>query len=1153
MSAGISGIDATVQERWEQTLAATHAPDHTISTNLEETRRLTKTSFAEGFRRLGYQLGAELGRGGMGLVNVANQQVFDREVAIKRLLGGEANRDAAMKFFAEALVTAQLEHPHIVPIHDLMANADGQLQLVMKRVEGLSWRDLLHPRTDVHRQRAADFTLDDHLDILLKVCDALSFAHGRGFLHRDVKPENVMIGSYGEVLVMDWGCAVAFGDCAHHPVVPRVDEISHIAGTPSYMAPEMVLIQADQIGPHSDVYLLGATLYEVLTLTKPNRGDNVYAVLRDAVAGTVIPPAEAAPEREVPDELADICLEALAKDPTTRIQEVGILAGRLRDYRRHAQAITLAQLAERLLDEASRLGTGARAQARADDGLRRAVAAAENSCELWPGWSAGHALAARATIAHAHHCLSTGGAVQAQSLAQRAAPHARAAGDERVTGQAKALAEQARRQGKAAHLRERTLRITRWAILGLAVVMVAGSLIAISVISGKQHEAETERAHAVAALADLTHEQDQRHADQRKYAPGLVAQAKAGIVSEHLADAAEALSGALAFDPELVDAMMLQANVVAALGRYDAALPVAKKWQASAPTDANAKELVGLCSLAGTQDSKVISSRCADLFMREHLPTLAQSGLRSNADRLVAYQARLEQFVPGASAGLQINDEGTLGFSWDAKGLRHRQTLVDLSPLRGMPFRDLNLSDTGVVDLSPLADMPLHSLNINDTKIHDLSPLRHCPLEDLSACGCSIDVATLAGFRLTKFWAYNNTQITRIDALHGMPLTDLNLSGCRVEDLAPLAEGKLGRLEIDGSFTSLEPLRGMPLKEPRLFGAFSLLAPLAQSPLHALTISSTVPIDLSGLPVEHLDHLDLGSGCHFSDPRQLVVLQPVALYLDGYHNENLDWIRLLDLSRLTELGISHCSSVSLAPFAKAPLQSVDIRGYNDGLDCSTLAALSMTKLMVSEDAQTWRSLATLRHHPTLTQFEVRGRISSATEFWSKYDPELPGFIPPTVKDDDGPPRLSDKPVATAPGLAYEACLGNWSTVNDLAKATVIKQGVAPLPDVTLLPEPEYAGLRFTGFIAVPKDGLYRFILSSDDGSRLCIGDRIIADNDGSHGQRPIIGTMQLKAGMHAMSLLYFQGNGGSALSLNVQGPDQPWLPVPATWFCHATH
>jgi len=792
MPAELSGIDATVQEKWEQVLPATHAPDHTISSNLEETRRLTKTSFAEGIRRLGYQLGAELGRGGMGLVNVANQQVFDREVAIKRLLGGEANRDAAMKFFAEALVTAQLEHPHIVPIHDLMANADGQLQLVMKRVEGLSWRDLLHPRTDIHRQRAADFTLDDHLDVLLKVCDALSFAHGRGFLHRDVKPENVMIGSYGEVLVMDWGCAVAFGNCAHHPVVPRVDEISHIAGTPSYMAPEMVLIQADQIGPHSDVYLLGATLYEVLTLTKPNRGDNVYAVLRDAATGTVIPPSKAAPEREVPDELADICLEALAKDPTIRIQDVGILAGRLRDYRRHAQAITLAQLAERLLDDASRLGNGARAQARADDGLRRAVAAAENSCELWPGWSTGHALAARATIAHAQHCLSTGGAIQAQSLAQRAAPHARAAGDERVIGQAKALAEQARRQGRAAHLRERTLRITRWAILGLAVVMVVGSLIATSIISGKQQEAETAREHAVAALADLTREQDQRHADQRKYAPGLVAQAKAGIVSEHLADAADALGGALAFDPELVEAMMLQANVLAALGRYDAALPVAKKWQASSPTDVNAKELVGLCSLAGTQDSKVIASRCADLFMREHLPTLAQSGLRSNGDRLIAYRARLEQLVPGSSAGLQINDDGTLYFQYGFKGLSHHQTLVDLSPLRGMPFRELGLDETGVVDVSPLADMPLYYLSIDKTKIRDLSALRHCPLEKLNANECAIDVATLAGFKLTNLSAYNNMQISRIDALHGMPLVSLNLSGCRVEDLTPLTGAKLG-------------------------------------------------------------------------------------------------------------------------------------------------------------------------------------------------------------------------------------------------------------------------------------------------------------------------------------------------------------------------
>ena len=105
-----SPLDATIQQKWEETLSASHEPDKTISANLEPTRRITKNSLSENVHRLGYEMGAELGRGGLGLVSMATQQVFDRSVAIKRLLGGVTDRDASIKFFAEALIAAQLEH-----------------------------------------------------------------------------------------------------------------------------------------------------------------------------------------------------------------------------------------------------------------------------------------------------------------------------------------------------------------------------------------------------------------------------------------------------------------------------------------------------------------------------------------------------------------------------------------------------------------------------------------------------------------------------------------------------------------------------------------------------------------------------------------------------------------------------------------------------------------------------------------------------------------------------------------------------------------------------------------------------------------------------------------------------------------------------------
>ncbi len=233
-------------------------PGSTISVGREAaTRRLAKRPAAE-VRRLGYTEGRELGRGGLGLVIEAMQQAFDRPVAIKRLLSS-GDRITAMQFYAEAVIAAQLEHPNIVPIHDLLSDSKGTLALVMKRVEGTSWKSVLagEPKP-----------LEYHLEILLKVCEAVEFAHSRGIIHRDLKPENVMLGEFGEVSVMDWGCALAFGEREQHPVVPRAEEAEAIAGTPAYMAPEMVLLTPNRLGPASDVYLLGAILYEIVTGTQ---------------------------------------------------------------------------------------------------------------------------------------------------------------------------------------------------------------------------------------------------------------------------------------------------------------------------------------------------------------------------------------------------------------------------------------------------------------------------------------------------------------------------------------------------------------------------------------------------------------------------------------------------------------------------------------------------------------------------------------------------------------------------------------------------------------------------------------------------------------------------------------------------------------------
>ena len=162
------------------------------------------------------------------------------------------------KFLSEAVVTGDLDHPNIVPIYDLGTNESNALFYSMKRVQGTPWSKAIGEKSQA-----------ENLDILLKVADAVAFAHSNGVVHRDLKPDNVMLGDYGEVLVMDWGLALATSSFRHAEFVTGHESMG---GTPAYMAPEMVTGPFELIGPPADIYLLGALLYEVATGRVPHAG-----------------------------------------------------------------------------------------------------------------------------------------------------------------------------------------------------------------------------------------------------------------------------------------------------------------------------------------------------------------------------------------------------------------------------------------------------------------------------------------------------------------------------------------------------------------------------------------------------------------------------------------------------------------------------------------------------------------------------------------------------------------------------------------------------------------------------------------------------------------------------------------------------------------
>ena len=294
-----------------------------------------------------------LGEGGMGRVQLARQRSLEREVAVKRPRASASEGDAEL-LRAEAVVTGHLEHPNIVPIHALGVDDGRQPLIIMKRVEGVAWRDLLHDDSHpgwARREPNRQARLVWHLQILAQLCNAIAFAHARGFVHRDMKPGNVMIGEFGEVYLIDWGVAVRIGARSQtgdgHPV---------LVGTPAYLAPEMA--RGEPVDQRTDVYLLGATLHEILTGRLRHEGADLHAVTLQALASAPVDYGD-----EVPDELAELANRATARDPAARPPDALAFRQALLDHLHHRGSLRLSAEADRALAAIEADPAGARAGA----------------------------------------------------------------------------------------------------------------------------------------------------------------------------------------------------------------------------------------------------------------------------------------------------------------------------------------------------------------------------------------------------------------------------------------------------------------------------------------------------------------------------------------------------------------------------------------------------------------------------------------------------------------------------------------------------------------------------------------------------------------------------------------------------------------------
>jgi serine/threonine-protein kinase len=272
-------------------------------------------------------------RGGLGAVFVARDIELGREVALKQILERHADDQVSRaRFVLEAEITGGLEHPGIVPVYGLGVYPDGRPYYAMRFIRGDSLKDAIAAfRTDQNLSRnigRRSLALQKLLRRFLDVCNAIDYAHSRGVLHRDLKPSNIILGKHGETLVVDWGLAKLLGSAEpgssadERPLVSSLSSGSaetlpgSALGTPAYMSPEQAAGNLEHLGPHSDVYSLGASLYCLLTGQPPFEDDEVGTVLRAVQKGSFAPPRQVDPA--IDPALEAICLKAMALKPEDR-------------------------------------------------------------------------------------------------------------------------------------------------------------------------------------------------------------------------------------------------------------------------------------------------------------------------------------------------------------------------------------------------------------------------------------------------------------------------------------------------------------------------------------------------------------------------------------------------------------------------------------------------------------------------------------------------------------------------------------------------------------------------------------------------------------------------------------------------------------------
>jgi len=364
------GVDPRIDLQADEGAAVAHSdpPSAGSSTTVQDFVKRLRPTLESGSR---YSIKNEVASGGMGTILRVWDEDLRRNLAMKVMHGSgsgssvsdgsgsvEVDPERLGRFLEEAQITGQLDHPGVVPVHDLGIDSKGRCYFTMRFVRGRELKEVF----DLAKKGQEGWTRTKVLGVVLKVCEAMAYAHSKGVVHRDLKPSNVMVGRFGETYVMDWGLARVVGRHDSHdlrlkprsadasalslvrtvrkdesesnPESPLVTMDGDVIGTPSYMAPEQARGKLEQVGPRSDVYSLGAMLYYMLTgeppYVKPGERLSPHSVLSRVLDGPPTPIAKLAPDE--PEELIAIAEKAMAREAEQRYGSMLELADDLQAF-----------------------------------------------------------------------------------------------------------------------------------------------------------------------------------------------------------------------------------------------------------------------------------------------------------------------------------------------------------------------------------------------------------------------------------------------------------------------------------------------------------------------------------------------------------------------------------------------------------------------------------------------------------------------------------------------------------------------------------------------------------------------------------------------------------------------------------------------------